>query len=89
MINIINNEATGNLQPTHTHYTGSESARIEESLDHQRKVRRMRRGGGEVGPPWLVGSNLLNLILSGLMLEIEDTYLEVYRVNFQDSFKDE
>ena len=42
-----------------------------------------------MGPPWWVGSNLIDLILSGLMSEIEDTYLEVYRVNFQDSFKDE
>ena len=62
MINIINNEATGDQQPTHT--GGGESARIQESLDHQRKEEEEEEERYEKRR---VGSNLPNLILSGLM----------------------
>ena len=56
LINIINNKATGDLQPTHTVTVSSELATIN------------------LHPPEIIEG---------------DTYLEVYRVNFQDSFKDE
>ena len=58
MINIINNAATGDLQPTHT---DGESARFEESLDHQRKEKEEEEGAtllcwwqpSKLDPEWL------------------------------------